>query len=98
MYQDYPNDIFTLNFRDDNNYVKQNVIHFSSSGAISSSDRLIYKYAPLKDIGTTGGGKAGGGDMVNIGQKSYKDARYSWVEGTNANYTIDWDSRLNSHG
>jgi hypothetical protein len=98
MYQDYPDDIFMINFRDDDNYIKQNVIHFSDSGGISNSNRLMYKFAPLKDVGGASGGKVGGGDAVNIGEKSYNDAIYSWVDGTNAYYTIDWDSRLNSHG
>jgi hypothetical protein len=98
MYHGYPDGVFTVNFRDDDNYIKQNVISFGSNGGISNSDRLLYKFAPLKDIGTSANGKVGGGDMVNIGEQSYNDAIYSWVQGANAYYTIDWDSRLNSHG
>jgi hypothetical protein len=88
--------ILAFNFRaQDSSYIEQHIVHMATSNAL---DAVIQnKHAPLDYQGLVLDG-VGGGDAVNIGQDANKvDLVYSWGDAGSVYYTIDWDSRINSH-
>jgi hypothetical protein len=53
----------------------------------------LYEFAPITTL--EGIGAAGG---YNLGEESYNEMFFTWVDGTTGYYIIEWDSRINSHG
>lgn len=96
--------IVTVYYRDNTttpapaeSYMHEHLINISTSGTVGSN-KILGKYAPLYSIGTITLEGIGGGDAVNLGGTSlFKDEIISWVDGTTAYYTIEWEGRLNSH-
>jgi hypothetical protein len=75
----------------------ERVVNILTSGIVGSN-KILGKYAPLYQIGTGTLGGIGAGDAVHLGGTSlFKDVIVSWVSGTTAYYTIEWEGRLNSH-
>lgn len=83
--------------RNANSYMHEHPINISTSGTVGSN-KILGKYAPLYSIGTMTLEGIGGGDSVNLGGTYlFKDEIISWVDGTTAYYTIEWEGRLNFH-
>ncbi|MEW5841101.1 MAG: hypothetical protein AB1753_08860 [Thermoproteota archaeon] len=92
----YPSSrIATVSYRSDlGGYMREHLFHFSTAGAIDAD--IKYKFAPLKTTGTPTG--IGGGDAFNLGEQPYNEQFFSWADTSTGYYTVEWDSRLNSHG
>lgn len=89
------NRIGVVSDKDARGWVTERLLHFTTSGSIDASI-TSNKVAPLKPIGTVNG--VGAGDAFNLGEQSYNEQFFSWVDTNTGYYIIDWDSRLNSHG
>jgi hypothetical protein len=85
--------IFTVDYRDDSGNMKQHYFHFSTAGAIDAN--LKYNNAPLKSVSTATG--IGAGDTISIGEQASREQFFSWTDTSTGYYTVEWDSRLNSH-
>lgn len=96
--------IVTVYYRDNTatptpaqSYMHEHLINISTSGTVGTN-KILGKYAPLYSIGTGTLAGIGAGDAVDLGGTSqFKDEVVSWVVGTTAYYTIEWEGRLNSH-
>ncbi|MEP0824719.1 MAG: hypothetical protein HRF40_04470 [Nitrososphaera sp.] len=87
--------IYTVAYRSDSGYMRQHLLHITTAGAIDAS--ITSKYAPPKSTGGSVTG-IGAGDVWSLGEvAAHPEEFFSWTDTNTGYYTIEWDTRLNSH-